>query len=64
MIRSIVMDVIVASAGEGKYAAGFIAAEHVVNACVIAEELGHSQPATSILCDNSFARNLAKDSHK
>ena len=55
------MDVIVASAGEAEYGAGFTAAQHAVNARIIAEELGHPQPPTPILCDNRFARNLAMD---
>jgi hypothetical protein len=58
----VIVDVIVASAGEADYGAGFIAAQHAINARIIAEELGHPQPATLILCDNSFARNLATDS--
>jgi hypothetical protein len=58
------MDVIVASAGEAEYGAGFTAAQHAVNARTIAEELGHPPPATPILCDISFARNLAMDSCK
>ena len=64
MSGSVVMDVIVASAGEAEYGAGFIAAQHAVNVRIIAEELGHPQPPTPILCDNSFARNLAMDSCK
>jgi len=61
---SVVMDVIISSAGEGEYDVGFIAAPHAVNARTIAKELGHPQPATPILCDNSFVRNLTTDSCK
>jgi len=62
---SVFMDVIVASAGEAKYGAGFIAAQCTVNARIIAEELGHPQPATSILCYNetsswTHANNAAR----
>ena len=64
MSGSVVMNVIVASAGKAEYGAGFIAAQHAVNARIIAEELGHTQPPTPILCDNSFACNLAMDSRK
>jgi len=38
-----VMDVIVTSAGEGKYGAGFFTAHYAVNPHIIAEELGHNQ---------------------
>jgi len=61
---SILMDVIVTSAGEAEYGAGFISAQHGVNARITAEELGHKQPPTPILCDNSFARDLATDTCK
>jgi len=61
---SILMDVVVTSAGEAEYGAGFIASQHGVNARITAEELGHKQPPTPILCDNSFARDLATDTCK
>jgi len=64
MPRSVVTDVIVTLAGEGENGASFIAAQHAINARIIAEELGHPQPATPILCDNSFVNNLATDSCK
>ena len=64
MSGSVVMDVIVASAGEAEYGASFTAAQHAINARIIAEDLGHPQPVTPILCDNSFARNFAIDSCK
>jgi len=64
MCASVVMDVIVTSAGEGENDAGLIAAQYAVNARIIAEELRHQQPATPILSDNSFVRKLAMDSCK
>ena len=61
---SVLMDVIVTSAGEAEYGSGFISAQHGVNARITTEELGHPQPATPLLCDNSFARSLAADTCK
>ena len=58
MSGSVVMNVIVASAGEAEYGAGFTAAQHAVNARIIAEELGHPQPATPILCDTQPRHGL------
>jgi hypothetical protein len=53
---SVVMYVIVESAGKAEYGTGFTAAQHAFNARIITNELGHPQPATSILCDHSFAQ--------
>ena len=61
---SVLMDVVVTSAGEAEYGAGFLAAQHGVNVRITAEELGHPQPPTPLLCDNSFARDLATDTCK
>ena len=55
---------VITSAVVVKYDVGFIATQHGVNAQIIAKELGHPQPVTPILCDISFARDLATDSGK
>jgi hypothetical protein len=61
---STIIDVVVASAGEAEYGAGFLIAQHGVYLRNIATELGHRQKATPILCDNAFAIGLGNDTIK
>jgi hypothetical protein len=66
MIHAIssIIDVVVASAGEAEYGAGFIAAQQGVWIRNIAIAMGHKQPSTPLLCDNEFAIGLGNDTIK
>jgi hypothetical protein len=46
------IDVVVASAVQAEYGTAFIAAQQGVWIRNIAIALGHTQPATTLLCDN------------
>jgi hypothetical protein len=61
---STIIDVIVASAGEAEYGTAFLNAQHGVWLRTIADEMGHQQPPTPLLCDNEFAIGLATDTIK
>jgi hypothetical protein len=61
---SSIIDVVVASAGEAEYGYAFIFAQGGVWLRTVAIALGHSQPATPIVCDNAFAIGLANDNIK
>jgi hypothetical protein len=61
---SSIIDVVVASAGESEYGAGFIMAQHGVWLRNIAIALGHPQPATPLLSDNNFCIGLCNDTIK
>jgi hypothetical protein len=59
-----IIDVVVASVGEGEYASVFLNAQagEYVRSILIA--LGHPQPPTTIYCDNECAVGLANDTVK
>lgn len=61
---SSIIDVVVGSAGEAEYGAGYMNAREAVNIRNIAIACGHQQPPTPVLCDNEFAIELANDTLK
>ena len=58
---SSIINVVVSSAAEAEYGAGFIIAQLGVHLRNIATEMGHRQPATPLLSDNAFAIGFATD---
>jgi hypothetical protein len=63
-VLSTIIDVIVASAGETEYDTAFLNGQHGVWPRTIADEMGHQQPPTPLLCDNKFAIGLTTDTIK
>jgi hypothetical protein len=59
-----IIDVVVASVGEGEYAGVFINTQAGEYLRTILEALGHRQPPTIIYCDNECAVGLANDTVK
>ena len=59
-----VIDVVVASVGEGEYASVFLNAQAGEHIRTILLALGHPQPPTTIYCDNECAVGLANDTVK
>jgi hypothetical protein len=59
-----IIDVVVASVGEGEYAGVFMNAQAGEYIRTILEALGHKQPPTIIYCDNECAVGLANDTVK
>ena len=59
-----VIDVVVASVGEGEYASVFLNAQAGEYIRTILIALGHPQPPTTIYCDNKCAVGLANDTVK
>ena len=56
-----IIDVVVASAAEVEYAASFSASQLAAGLRTILTALGHSQPPTTLLCDNACAVGLGND---
>jgi hypothetical protein len=63
-VLSKVLDVVVSSACEGEYGAAYMVARNAVWIRAIARALGHPQPPTTILVDNTCAIGLANDTIK
>jgi hypothetical protein len=61
---SVILSTVVASAGEAEYAAIFKVAQVCENIRLICQDLGHPQPATTIICDNTCAVGIANDTCK
>jgi hypothetical protein len=61
---SVILSTIVASVGEAEYAAIFKVAQLCENLRLICLDLGHPQPATSIICDNTCAVGIVNDTCK
>ena len=62
MYLSVIISTIVDSATAAEYAAAFIAAQAATSLRLTLGELGYSQPATQISCDNACAVGIANDS--
>jgi hypothetical protein len=58
---STIIPCIVSSAGEAEYAALFAGAQHAVSLRTILADLGHPQPPTMLMCDNTCAIRIAND---
>jgi len=61
---STIIPCIVASAGEAEYAALFAGAQHAASLRTILADIGHPQPPTILMCDNTCAIGIATDSIK
>jgi hypothetical protein len=61
---STIIPCIVASAGEAEYAALFAGAQHAASLRTILADLGHPQPPTILMCDNTCAIGITTDSIK
>jgi hypothetical protein len=59
-----VIPCIVSSAGEAEYAALFAGGQHAASLGTILSDLGHPQPPTIIMCDNTCAIGIVNDSIK
>jgi hypothetical protein len=63
-VFSSIIPCIVSSAGEAEYAALFAGGQHAASLRTILSDLGHPQPPTIIMCDNTCAIGIANDSIK
>jgi hypothetical protein len=63
-VFSSIIPCIVSSAGEAEYAALFAGAQHAAGLRTILSDLGHPQPPTMLMCDNTCAIGIATDSIK
>jgi hypothetical protein len=61
---STILSTIVASAGEAEYAAIFKVAQLCESIRTTCADLGHIQPATSIICDNTCAVSIVNETCK
>jgi hypothetical protein len=59
---SSIIPCIVSSADKAEYAALFTGAQHAASLRTILSDLGHPQPPTMLMCDNTCAIGIATDS--